>query len=207
MPAEPGPLQIQLHLVDGNLATYEQTDPIAVGSILREVQPAKVFSERQILIAGGFTVSGYSTASVVRVDFVGEDVPDYRLGPEMNRLEEISRDAFEAGRVAGDDESRKRKRAWTVGETFSGFAELELNNGAFVFLEFESTLRSKLDQRLVLQHFLAGSGLYCKRLGGGASFINTAAVVRWTLFPGPPEAPQNAWVAHYAGASKKLMGN
>lgn len=202
MAPESAPLQIHIHLVDGNVLRYEQHDPIAKEAIIKNLQPTKVFDERQIMIAGGYTVTGYSTSAVVRVDLMMEGLPEFRFGPEMANLSEITKDDFNERYRPEEGESLKRKRPWTVGETFSGLAELELLNGTSIFLEFETTLRSKLDQRLVLQHFLSGSGLYCRRHGGGASFINTATVVRWTLFPGPPEAPQNAWIAHFTGAKK-----
>lgn len=191
------PLKIHVHLTDGRLHTYVHGDPDKARQFLDGLHPRKVFAEPQILIAGEYTVTGYRCSAITRIDLVLDGMPDWSFPNEVAEIREMSEQAFLQKYQPGDeDASKRRQRSWKPGEPVEAFAEFELAGGKKVFMEYLSVREQALEQRAHLQHFIEGP-ITGRRLGGGVLLLNPANVLRWTIFPGPPEAPRTAWSAHF----------
>lgn len=193
-------LQIQIHLHDGRVMTYQQDDADVAAKILAGVQPAKLFAERQLLIAGAYSLSGFTSDSVVRVDFIIDELPKWPFPHGLTDAVEIPKEEFNRHYVPEDDESLKREKEWKEGEEVHSYGEFELNSGKSVFAEFESVRRGGIEQRQTAHNFLTGSGFHIRRRDRGVMILNPVNIARWTIFPGPPTTPKNAWPAHYKGA-------
>ena len=191
------PLEIILHLNDGSVLKYVQDQADIIHATLKKFEPHKVFADPQIIIAGRYTITGYRSSAVARIDLVMEGLPPWPFGHDITHMAEIGEDDFKREIESGEDGSRTRERKWRAGDSYHEFAEVELANGTSVYLEIRATYGPTFEQRSVIHKFIAGSGVYCLRHGGGAVFLNPVNIARWTLFPGPPEAPKDALKAHF----------
>ena len=89
-----GFLEIVVNLANGDVITYKQEDEKVARSILQAIKPARLFSDKQLLIAGSFTMSGFATDAVERVDFVMEGFPKWPHPGHIREFAELSKEEF-----------------------------------------------------------------------------------------------------------------
>ena len=72
---------------------------------------------------------------------------------------------------------------------------LRMRGGSNVYLMDETLIKLPVENHSLMQRFLSG-GCYSIRLqGGGQAFLNLSNLVGYTVYPGVPEIPNDAWMA------------
>jgi len=192
------PLKIQIHLTDGTIAGFTQHDAAAIEKILSHIQPDKLFAPRLLILGSDASMTAFPTATVVRVDFIADNLPEWPFHHNTANIAEIAEGEFRQRFNLQDYEPVRQTRIIPDGR-LTVFAELELLNGDRSFFEIhtiDSTApRLPLEHMMFLQQLFAASGLHAGRRAGGILVINPANIVRFTLYPGPVDPPPNCWPA------------
>lgn len=204
MRSVPSPLEIHIHLCDSNIARFVQCDPQISCRLLDRIQPDKVFTQRQLILADDNSVTVYPCSAVARIDFVMEGFPGWPFHRNVIDVMEITEKEFKA---RYDPRNSRTERPFQPGEIVCVFGEMELDNGERIFREVwiqvpRADLESErlpMDRNIFFQQLCLAPNLYVRRRGGGAILINPEHLVRMTFYPGPADMPANAWNVQPAG--------
>ena len=197
MSAIPSTLEIRIHLVNGKVEKFVQDDPQAIAILLTNIQPAKLFSQPHLVIAGKYSMTLYSCSAITMVELVMDGFPDWTFPLGIEDIRQITEEEFWQRFRPEEDQRFVREQPRKVGEAMVGFMEIELRSGERTFVELHSKVPGKLDQLHVISQLASAPCLYSRRMGGGVSFVNPANIVRFTFNPGPPETSTTAWPAHH----------
>lgn len=204
--AYPAKLEIQVHLSDGSINRFTQTEPDKIRQTLDNIQPERVFAQRQIILSTESSLTVYPSSAVARLDLVMDGFPGWAFHHNVCDIEEITPGEF-------------HERIALIGDTChpyvesSGsrhvYGEMELTNGERLFREVHLRPQNAdaqpdilgIEQSLFLQQMFSLPGLYCKRNGGGAVLVNSAHLLRMTFYPHLATAPENAWALRSQASS------
>ena len=187
-----------MHGLDGSVETFMQDDASLADSIMKDIQPARLFTSGRVVIAGAYSLTGFVASKLIRIDFVRQGVACWAFPAGIVDAIELSEAEFRE-KAHLDDAGNLQKRVQTrvAGEFAIGFLDIEMVGGQHVFLavEFVVGLLAERLQRINL--LLSASSIHFRIREGGIGALNLANLVRFTSYPGPAEAPANAWLAHH----------
>jgi hypothetical protein len=195
-------VEIQIHLIDGSVSRFVVDKPGAAPDLIASIQPNKLFTQRNILIAGSRSMTAYPTAAVARVDFVMDGFPGWQFYHNLQDVMQITHEEFLARFNPENVDVDRTDRVVVPGDTSVAWGDIELNNAERLYTEarFVAQPAMPIDRSMLFEQLFESHYLYSRRRGGGAILINPANIVRLTFYPGPPETPRNAWVAHHMEA-------
>lgn len=191
-------LELQVHLIDGNINRFTQTDPEKIRQTLSHIQPERVFAQRQIILSTERALTVYPSSAVARLDLVMEGFPGWAFHHNVHSIEEISYSDFRE-RLASLENDKPRFAELNGSRRV--YAEMELSNGERLYREVRlkpQPLGAEpdilgIDQSLFLQQIFTLPGLFCKRQGGGAIIVNSSHLLSMTFHPCPAVLPNNVW--------------
>ena len=191
-------LEIHVHLEDGRVAKFVQSDPVLARKTLTLIHPGKLFSQRLITIHGDHSLTAYPCASIVRIDFVTDMALDWPFHHGAIAIDQILPTEFEERCLAAITARRKSSGPPTPGEPITLYAQQELVNGERLFLEVHTTLqvRTSVDQNVFINNLFSSGGLHARRREGGMIIVNPAKLVSMALHPGPMEYTPGSWLAN-----------
>lgn len=189
------PLEIHFHLTNGSIARFSQHGPSEVQALLEHAQPSRVFSQKMIVMAGSYSLSGFPCAEVARIDLVMEDFPKWPFLYNARDVEEITEQEFHQRYQPEITHERRTERLVVPGHEATTWGALELSNGEKLWMEVvvETAESTPLDRHQFLQQFLSAPCLHMRRRGGGVVLVNPSNIVSFAFFPGPKETPLGAW--------------
>lgn len=190
-------LEIRIHLTNGNVESFVQSDHAAIRQILDNLQPQKIFSQRNLILAGSFSMTAYACSAITMVELVMDGFPEWPFPHGTKDIREITKDEFWERYRPGQDEKFVREQPRKVGETQVGYSELELTSGKHIYSEVQAEVSPQLDRIHYINQLLSASCVFARRHGGGVTLVNMANVARFGFHPGPPETPKTAWPAHH----------
>jgi len=192
-------LEIAVHLENGRIHRYIQTNPEDIESILDHIQPSKLFSTPILLIGDCKSLNAFAKSMVVRIDLISDTLPNWPQSHAVETILEITPDAFHER-----FDPERYRNLWTMQappeELLPIFTELDLVNGERIFLEVH--IKPEGEQPLpiefgnFIQRIFSSSGMYAHRRGGGMLIVNPATITRMSLYPGMPQMPPGAWMVH-----------
>jgi hypothetical protein len=191
MSAIPSSLELHIHSIDGHVARFVQNEPEAVRMLFDHIQPAKIFEQRQLVVASKHSLAIFPCAAIVRVDLVMEGFPDWEFHYGISNIQEITEEEF---RQRYHPDRYHPDHPLPPGAPVVAYAEIELAEGERIFSEVHTHVEARLpiEQSLFFQQILSAPSLYSRRRGGGAILVNPASIVRMTFYPGPLTTPPNA---------------
>jgi hypothetical protein len=181
-------LQIELQLVNGSNQCFKIYDAQNAYLLLEELHPAKAFSKPALSISEPHCLTTYKTQSIIRIDLIGEDLPQWPYMANASSMREVTRDEF-INASQSEELSVQRQQAWdNPGRTQEGFTEVELTNGETIVwqLRLISTEMVSADITAFTHHMFDASSVHGKRLDNATTIVNMAHVVRFSFYPGPP---------------------
>ena len=194
--SEAPPLEIRFQFVDGSEATYFQPDLEIAESIWSRISVAHLFTSPRIVVADDYSKSVFLVSQINRIDFVFEGSDFSKIPTDHAELVELGEDEFREY-VPLDDPTRLEKRVQPrhVGDLLVSFLHLRMRGGSHIYLMNETLIKLPVDNHSFMQRLLSG-GCYSIRLqGGGHGFLNLANLIGYTVYPGVPEIPNDAWMA------------
>ena len=188
-------MKIVVHVTHGKSFVFEQPDPVEAGGILGGVHPNRLFAQPQIIIQGTTSTSGFATPAVEAVEFHTEVEIEWLKHGGPGLLTSVDRETFAAALAERKGQLAALRNKLAPGDRIFGQGEMVMRSDRRFYLHFESVVGGQLDMRHNLSAFLEARSMAAMLPEGGALLINPANIVRWTLYPGPPDVPRNAWPA------------
>ncbi len=188
-------LEIRIHLIDGSVVSFKQTDPGISRQIISQVQPERVFSQPYLTIAGASSLTGIPCAKVAALEFVTEVYPGWLFPQEITDIVEITEESFRAGYLSFREALRKREQAPAIGDPYVSYGEILLGGGKKFFVEVRGVIRNVVEQRRLVHQVFSAACLVSRRREGGALLVNPANLLTVEFSPGPREIPSTAWPA------------
>ena len=87
-------VEIQIHLIDGTVSRFVVDRPGAAQVLIDSIHPNKIFSQRNLLIAGSQSMTAYPTAAVARLDFVMDGFPGWPFHHNLMDVMQITESEF-----------------------------------------------------------------------------------------------------------------
>jgi hypothetical protein len=193
---EAPPLEIRFQFVDGTAANFFQPDREIAENIWGRITVAQMFTRPRIVIADEYSKSVFVCSHINRIDFVFEGSDFSHIPNDHAELVELSEREFRA-RVPLEEPERldKRVQPRRVGDLLVSFLHLRMRGGSHIYLMNETLIKLPVENHSFMARLLSG-GCYSIRLqGGGHGFLNLSNLVGYTVYPGVPEIPNDAWMA------------
>ena len=191
-------MTIDIHLINGNVVTFEQEDAAEAAILLERLHPDRMFNQPVVIMAGAKSLTSIPTTAIVRIDVNMPVEPGWPFHFNAKDVVVIEEKEF--------DDWHRREPEWatrlmptTPGDLYISYARAELSNGENLYLEvkIEADLRMPFDRGLMIRNLFSAHHLHARRREGGSVVINPQHIVRMTMFPGPPETPHHSWPGHY----------
>lgn len=196
MPAYGKNMQIDIHLIDGTTHSFVVDDEKEIARILDGLVPARVFANKQVMIAGNYFIAGFASDAVTRIDFITDNPPSWPYIGGLKEMVEVDEDALDRRAIPRLSDTRRSDVQHAIGEEFDTFGEFGLADGKRLCLRFGTTAAGAIEQRTRLTQLFSGPTFHVMRRDRGVILINPKHIIRWAFYPGPPEAPVTAWKAH-----------
>lgn len=196
MKVDPVALRICIHLKNGEVVEFSQTDPEESDRILVQNHPPKIFTQDQLVIGGTYSLSAFSTAAICMIEFFMENVPWPNWLPELEATI-ITKEKFHE-QYHRDDEANRREHPYTIGESYTGYSIVKMACGRQLYLEIQGHEIAALDQKHLIYQIFSRPSFHARLPGGGGvSILNTANIEGIIFCPGTAEIPSNAWRARH----------
>lgn len=189
-------LEIQICMVDGGQFDYFVEEQDEVARILQSIQSTRVFTQKQILLAGLYSMAGFQAEDITRLDLITSSPPEWPQSRGIRELQEVSEEILDRRALPRQHDMRREEAVARPGEVLETFAEFAMADGRRICLRMVTDADGAIDRRTQLTQFFSGPGFHLSRRGGGVSLINPRHILRWVLYPGPAEVPASAWRAH-----------
>jgi hypothetical protein len=184
-------VRIRFHGVDGSVETFVQHEASLVKHILNGFQPARIFAQERITIAGGYSFTTVIASQVTRIDLVSPQLSEWDFPDGVVGAVELSERTF---RGLVSDPQLKESPETSRRDSTMAFLDIAMVRGRHSFLAMELAAGPAADQINGL-HLLPGLS-FRMRLGG-ISLLNFANLSRLTIHPGTAQAPAGSWFAHH----------
>ncbi|EEF62906.1 hypothetical protein [Pedosphaera parvula] len=190
-------LQIRFHLADGSIQEFLQDNETAARRIFENLRPAQLFKQARIMIAGTYSMTAFIPSHISKIDLVAADLACWEFPAKLSDVVELSEAKFRE--LSGLDTETLEKRGQTriPGDSFVAFLDLEMRSAKHVYLMIEGAVDLPAERFSRLQLLLSNTHLHARLPEGGLCIVNLANLVRFTVYPGPAEAPMDAWCAHH----------
>jgi hypothetical protein len=189
-------LEIRFHFVDGSIQIYRQGNAEVAQSILRRIDPSVLFSQPRIVVADAYSKSVFVCSQINRVDLVFDDPGFSGIPYDHADLVELTEAEFNQ-HVPLDEPARleRREQQREAGDLLVSFLHLRMRGGSDVYVMNEAIVKLPIENHSFMQRLLS-KGAYSIRLAeGGQGILNLQNLIGYTVYPGVPEIPADAWMA------------
>jgi hypothetical protein len=188
--------EILIHTADGGVTRLVQTDEALAEQILTSIQPTHLFSQQHLIVVANGAIHSFPTSAVMQIDVFADRPLDIPLPENVLRMRAVSQEEFR--------ESFPSKELPAIGDPIQIFFEFVLPRGVPQFVEAHLRRPQELpsgaidiDMSLGLQRRLSSSAFFFYRQGG-ITILNSAHLLRLSIYPAPPMTPAGVWVAELA---------
>ena len=196
------PLEIRLYGADGAVENFVQPDAALADVILNDIQPARLFTSDKIVIAGAHSLTAFLPCRLTRIDFIREGVACWGFPAGFVDAIELSEEEFrEKAHLDDPEHLEKRAQSRASGDFAVGFVDLEMVGRLHVFVAVEFVVGLPVERMQRINLLLSAPSVHFRLRQGGIGALNLTNLVRFTVYPGPAEAPANAWPAHHKSIS------
>jgi len=189
-------LEIRFHFVDGSQETFIQTDAAAANAIRHQINLSSLFHQSRIVVADDYSKSVFVCSEINRIDFVSDCSGFSRIPSDHADLVELTEEEFNR-HVPLDEPDRLERRVQCrqIGDLLVSYLHLRMKGGSHVYVMNEAVIKLPVDSQSFMQRLLS-KGLYGIRLReGGYGLLNLQNLIGYTVYPGVPEVPADAWMA------------
>ena len=194
---EPKPaLIIRIHLTDGSVQSFSQSDSAVAEAIWDSVDPARFFSNPRIIIGSEHSKAIFVSAETVRVDFIQDTFDCWKFPGGYSDIVELSEEEFR--RHAHLDEPAlmpKREQPAVVGDLLVSFAKLQMRGSSPLFVMTEFPVKLPTESQSLMRFMLSKSSAHMRLRTGGIGIINLANLAAYTVYPGIAQLPADSWPA------------
>ena len=189
-------LEVRFEFVDGSRQSFVQHDAEIAESIRKQIHPPLLFTQSRIVIADDYSKSVFLCAQTNRVDLIFDNLEFRNLPPDYLDVVELTPAEFRQCVPVNDPsllERRDQRRV--VGDPMVSFLHLRMMGGSHIYLMREAVAKLPAESQSFMQRLLS-KGTYVIRLReGGQGLLNLENLIGYTVYPGVPELPGDAWLA------------
>ena len=189
-------LEIRFHFVDGSTQAFIQLDAEAAEVIRQRADSSNLFNQSRFVLADDYSKSVFVGAQINRVDLVFNGPGFSRIPVDSADLVELTETEFHRCVLTNDPARlQRRDRPLQVGDLMVSFLHLRMKGGSRVYLMREALVKLPAESQSFMQGLLS-KGTYGIRLrAGGYALLNLQNLIGYTVYPGVPELPADAWMA------------
>ena len=192
----PSDIHIRVQLSNGSEDSFAQPDNIKAQAIWDNLDPARLFAQKRLIIAGTHSKSVFVTAEIVRMDFPEPAEWRWQFPEGFFDVVELSEAQFRKRAHLDEPELRPRREVrTTAGDPLVSFLKLLFRNGPPLFLMVELSVKLPVENQSFVRFLLSKTPFCMRRPDGGISIVNLAGLTGYTAFPGVPQVPADAWLA------------
>jgi len=116
---------IRVHLTDGSVESFAQADAAQAQNIWQTVEPARLFAQPRLVIAGEHSKSVFVSAHILRVDFIQDTFDCWEFPCGYSDVVELSEDEFRArAHLDRPELMPKREQHTPTGDLLVSFIKL-----------------------------------------------------------------------------------
>jgi hypothetical protein len=194
-PPKPG-FVIRVHLTDGSVESFAVADKAEAGRIWDAVEPARLFAQPRLILAGEYSKSVFVCAQILRVDFIQETYPCWQFpGGYADVVELSEKDFRKHARLDEPALMAKREHPTPVGDLLVSFLKLHMAGGRPIFLMIEFPVKLPAENQSFIQFLLSKGGFQMRLRAGGTGVVNLAHLAGYTVYPGVAQVPTDTWFA------------
>jgi hypothetical protein len=201
MPANPqtevsnSPLTIRIHLTDGSVHLFTQTDATINEKLWSATEPARLFAQRRIIVGSEHSKSVFVAAEITRIDFLHDSFERWEFPHGYTDIVELSEAEFhQHARLDEPALMVKRERPNQVGDLLVSFIKLHLHGSPPLFVMVEIFAKLPAESQTFMQFLLSKTAVHM-RLRNGIGVINLANLAGYTTYPGVAQIPADSWLA------------
>ena len=189
-------VEIRFYFVDGSQQTFFQNDPEVAEAIKNQIHPSILFHQSRILVADDYSKSVFVCSHINRVDFVFKEPDFFNLPPDHADVVELTEAEYRK-RVPVNEPDRleRREQRREVGDMLVSFLDLRMRGGCHIYLMNETLVKIPADSQSFMQRLLSKEAYIIRLPRGGHGVINLQNLIGYTVYPGVPEVPADAWLA------------
>jgi hypothetical protein len=187
---------VRVHLTDGSVESFVQTDEATARKTWDSIDPVRLFAQPRLVIAGTYTKSVFVGSEIVRLDFVQHFCPCWEFPEGYSDIAELSEADFRKNAHLDEPELMpKREQGTPVGDLLVSFLRLQFKRTAPLFLMTEISVKLPIENQTFMRFLLSKTGFHMRLRGGGVGVVNLAQLVAYTAYPGVAQIPSDAWFA------------
>lgn len=132
------PLTIRIHLTDGSVHSFAQSDSTIIKKLWSTIEPARLFTQRRIIVGSEHSKSVFVAAEITRVDFVHDSLEGWPFPYGYTDIVELSEEEFHRqARLGEPSQMVRRDRPNPVGDLLVSFIKLHLRGSPPLFVMVE----------------------------------------------------------------------
>jgi hypothetical protein len=199
------PLTIRVHLTDGSVHSFTQSDPTMIKRLWSTIEPARLFTQRRIIVGSEHSKSVFVATEVTRVDFLHDSFERWEFPNGYTEIMELSEAEFR--KHAHLDEPAlmvRRDRPNPAGDLLVSFIKLHLRGSQPLFVMVEIFAKLPAENQSVMQFLLSKTAVHMRLRGEGFGVINLANLAGYTTYPGVAQIPADSWLVEPVYNSAQL---
>ncbi len=194
-PPSPG-LTIRIHLTDGSVHSFVQSDAAAARKLWDGIEPARLFSCPRIVIGSQHSKAVFVSAETIRIDFLQDSFQCWEFPGGYSDIVELSEEEFRKHAHLDQPElMAKREQPAPVGDLLVSFAKLQMRGGRPQFVMIEIPIKLPAESQSFMQFMLSKAAVHMRLRGGGIGVLNLANLAAYTVYPGVAQIPADSWLA------------
>jgi hypothetical protein len=189
-------LGIRIHLTDGSIHSFVQTDDAAALKLWDGIDPARLFARPRIVVGSEHSKAVFVSAEIVRVDFLHDSFQCWEFPGGYSDIVELSEEEFRKhARLDQPAQMTKREQPTPVGDLLVSFVKLQMRGGRPLFVMIEIPVKLPAESQSFMQFMLSKAAVHMRLRGGGIGVLNLANLAGYTVYPGVAQIPGDAWLA------------
>jgi len=187
---------IRVHLTDGSTESFIEPDAAKAQKIWQAVDPARLFAQQRIVIAGAHSKSVFVCCEIVRIDFVQQGQSCWAFPEGYSDVVELTEADFrEHAHLDQPELMPKREQPTPVGDLLVSFLKLQFRQNPPLYLMAEVSVKLPVENQSFMRFLLSKTGFHMRLCGGGIGVVNLANLAGYTVYPGVAQIPADAWIA------------
>ncbi|MCK6405364.1 MAG: hypothetical protein L6Q60_05015 [Rhodocyclaceae bacterium] len=184
-------MDIRVYLTSGSILDFSQQDASLAAQDAGEIQPARVFAAKTLIIGNAAACNILQTSTISRIDI--HSATPIAIGEGMGESTVIEDE--ETFRLRAKAASAALQEGAKAGETYEGYVAFELAGGHRLFMEIKRQLQQQIQMFMNLNRLFDLPAITVPHPRGGAVLLNTANITTISFHPGLSDYPKGSWIA------------
>ena len=189
-------LTLRIHLTDGSVHSFIQSDSAAARKLWDDIEPAKIFARPRIVIGSEHSKAVFVSAEIVRVDFLKDSLQCWEFPGGYSDIVELSEEEFRKhANLDHPERMPKREQPTPTGDLLVSFVQLQIRGSHPLFVMVEIPVKLPAESLSFMHFMLSKASVHMRLRGGGVGVLNLANLAAYTVYPGVAQIPVDAWIA------------